>query len=253
MTTTQDIIANLRTREIENTGNGPLYRRLQTALKAVIDDGILQVDDALPSERDLANELSISRVTVRNAMRALVEEGVLVQRHGAGTFVAPRVEQALSRLTSFTEDMITRGMDPGAIWLEKTIGHASPEEAMALNLSPGTEVTRLRRLRTANDKPMALEYAVIPRAFLPSPDEVDKSLYDALARYNKKPERALQRLRAELFDGETAKILGVPDGSAALYIERRSFLANGTPVEFTRSYYRGDSYDFIAEMQVDAR
>ena len=100
---------------------------------------------------------------------------------------------------------------------------------------------------------MALEYAVVPRAFLPSPDEVEKSLYDALAKYGKKPERALQRLRAELFDGETAKILGVPDGSAALYIERRSFLANGTPVEFTRSYYRGDSYDFIAEMQVDAR
>ncbi|MDP2697945.1 GntR family transcriptional regulator [Thalassospira sp.] len=248
-----DVIASLRARDIENTGHGPLYRRLQVALKAIIDDGVLKVQDALPSERDLATELNISRVTVRNAVRALVEDGVLVQRHGAGTFVAPRVEQALSRLTSFTEDMTTRGLQPGAIWLEKSVGHASPEEAMALNLSPGTEVSRLRRLRTANDKPMALEFAVLPRAFLPSPEDVDKSLYDALARHGKKPDRALQRLRAELFDAETAKILGVPEGSAALYIERRSFLANGTPVEFTRSYYRGDSYDFIAEMQVDAR
>src|SRR5690606_7684051 len=104
MISTAAVIASLHARDIENIGHGPLYRRLQTAIKAVIDDGILKVDDALPSERDLANELGISRVTVRNAMRALVEEGVLVQRHGAGTFVAPRVEQALSRLTSFTED-----------------------------------------------------------------------------------------------------------------------------------------------------
>ncbi len=253
MIATDDVLNSLRARDFENTGHGPLYRRLQTAIKAIIDDGILKVEDALPSERELATELGISRVTVRNAVRSLVEDGVLIQRQGAGTFVAPRVEQALSRLTSFTEDMTTRGLQPGAIWLEKSVGYASPEEAMALNLSPGTEVARFRRLRTANDKPMALEFAVIPQQFIPDPEAVDKSLYDALATNGKKPERALQRLRAELFDSDTARALGVPEGSAALYIERRSFLTNGTPVEFTRSYYRGDSYDFIAEMQVDTR
>src|SRR5690606_15216544 len=137
-----DVIASLHARDIENIGHGPLYRRLQTAIKAVIDDGILKVDDALPSEGHLANALGIDRVTLRNALRARVVVRVLVQRHAAGTFVAPRVQQAPSRLTSFTYGMITRGMNPDANWIETTLGHASPGEAMALNLSPGAEVTR---------------------------------------------------------------------------------------------------------------
>ena len=104
--------------------------------------------------------LDISRVTVRKALAELVEDGVLTQKRGSGTFVtagSQRVEQRLSRLTSFTEDMLARGLTPSVKWLQKIVAAPSPEEAMVLGLSTGERVVRLRRLRLANDKPMALE------------------------------------------------------------------------------------------------
>lgn len=233
---------------LERDSPTPLYRRLQRGLRQAIDSGLFNPEDAIPPERDLAEALGVSRVTVRRALRTLVEEGLLYQRQGSGTFVAARVEQPLSRLSSFTEDMTTRGMEPGATWLDRSLGPASPLEAMALNLSPGAEVSRLYRLRSADGRPMALELATLPRRILPDPALVENSLYALLNQLGYKPVRALQHLRAELLSEEHARLLGVQPGGAALYIERRSFLENGQPVEFTRSHYRGDAYDFIAEL-----
>ncbi len=228
----------------------PLYRQLKQGLRRTVESGMLQVEDALPAERELASGLGVSRVTVRKAVRGLVEEGVLVRRHGSGTFVAVRLEQPLSKLSSFTEDISARGMTPGVVWLKRATGVATPREAMALNLSPGSAVSRLYRIRSANAKPMALEQATLPRRFLPEPTAVEHSLYRVLSARGHRPRRALQHLRAELFAAEQARLLGVAPGSAALYIERRSFLEDGTPVEFTRSHYRGDAYDFVAELHV---
>lgn len=229
----------------------PLYQQLQKHLRRLIDEGILEASEAIPPERDLAAALGVSRITVRKAVRGLVEDGLLAQRQGAGTFVVPRVEQPLSRLTGFTEDMQARGLKAGARWLDRSVGPASPEEAVALNLSPGTEVARLYRLRSADGRPLALELATVPRAVLPDPGAVEDSLYKALAATGHRPQRALQYLRAELLGEEQARLLKVPPGSAALFIKRYGYLADGRPVEFTRSHYRGDSYDFVAEMWLD--
>jgi len=97
---------------------------------------------------------------------------------------------------------------------------------------------------------MCLEHATLPRAMLDDPSRVETSLYQILEHDGYRPVRALQRLRAQLFDEEHARLMGVPPGTACLYIERRSFLADGTPVELVRSHYRGDSYDFVAELQL---
>ncbi|HXH03613.1 MAG TPA: GntR family transcriptional regulator [Candidatus Competibacteraceae bacterium] len=229
----------------------PLYHQVQQLLRRGVERGLLAPEQAIPAERDLAQGLGVSRVTVRKALDGLVEDGLLSRRQGAGTFVSPRVEQPLSYLTSFSEDMSARGIQAGAVWLERTLSIPSPEEAMALNLSPGEEVVRLHRLRTADGKPMALELATVPRALLPSPELVGQSLYQALARLGYRPVRALQRLRAESLSPEQARLLHVSAGAPALYIERRSFLADGRPVEFTRSHYRGDAYDFVAELKID--
>ncbi len=229
----------------------PLYQKLQRQLRRLIDDGLLPASEAIPPERELASGLGLSRITVRKAVRGLVEEGLLTQRQGAGTFVVPRVEQPLSRLTGFSEDMRSRGLRPTVEWLDRSTGQASPEEAVALNLSPGAEVSRLYRLRCADGRPLALERATIPRAFLANPGAVKSSLYEVLAAAGHRPVRALQYLRAELLDEEYARLLGVPAGSAALAIKRYGFLSDGRPVEYTRSHYRGDSYDFVAEMQLD--
>ncbi|MCR4281696.1 MAG: GntR family transcriptional regulator [Bauldia sp.] len=230
----------------------PLYLQLQRLVQELIRAGKLEVDAALPSERDLARQLGISRVTVRKALAGLVEKGVLVQRWGSGTFIAPsmHVEEALSRLSSFTDDMLARGLIPAAIVIERSSGQSSPKESMALGLSPGEPVSRLRRLRLAGGIPMAIEHAVVPARFLPDPEAVESSLYAALNARGHAPRRALQRLHAVLLNAAQAKLLQVTAASAALYIERRSFLASGEAVEFTSSYYRGDAYDFVAELSI---
>lgn len=229
----------------------PLYLRLQQRIREAIQCGDLRPTDALPAEREIADALNISRVTVRKALGGLVESGLLSQRRGSGTFVAqssPRVEQALSRLTSFTADMRLRGLKPTVRWLGREMSLASPQEAMRLSLSPSDTVSRLKRLRMASGTPMALELATVPTRFLPDPELVEGSLYDVLARRSALPVRALQRLSAANLEAEDARLLDVAPGSAALAIERLSFLDNGTPVEFTQSWYRGDTYDFVAEL-----
>lgn len=233
----------------------PLYLQLQRVIQEMIRTGKLKADEALPSERDLARQLGISRVTVRKALAGLVEKGVLVQRWGSGNFIAPamHVEQALSRLSSFTDDMLARGLAPGATVIERSKGPASPKEMMALGLSPGEQVSRLQRLRLAGGVPMAIEHAVVPARFLPDPEAVESSLYAVLAANGHSPRRALQRLHAVLLNGDQARLLNVPPASPGLYIERRSFLENGDAVEFTSSYYRGDAYDFVAELSIGER
>ncbi|HVJ34379.1 MAG TPA: GntR family transcriptional regulator [Terriglobia bacterium] len=231
----------------------PLYLRLQHMIREAVTSGILHELEALPGEREMAEMLGISRVTVRKALADLVSEGVLVQRRGSGTFVSQqrgRIEQPLSRLTSFTQDMRSRGLSAESQWLERSIALPTPQEAMVLGLSPGAEVCRLHRLRRADGVPMAIELAVVPRQFLPDPEIVGASLYAALDELGARPIRALQRLHAISLPEYEAGLLQVPVGSATLFIERVSYLPDGRTVEFTQSHYRGDTYDFVAELYV---
>lgn len=229
----------------------PLYRQLELALRRSIEARQIQPGDALPPERDVASQLGVSRITVRKALDALVSEGFLSRRQGAGTFVTRRVEKNFSKLTSFTEDMLARGLKPHSSWLSRSEAQVSPEEAITLGLSPGSRVFRFNRVRYADGVPMALEYAIVPTAFLECLDVVEGSLYESLARNGNQPSRVLQRLRAVPFNEEQAEILGVEPGHAGLLIERRGFSASGQLVESTRSYYRGDAYDFVAELKAE--
>ncbi|HYZ47851.1 MAG TPA: GntR family transcriptional regulator [Sphingomonas sp.] len=233
---------------LDGTGHAPLYLKLQDALRGVIDRGQVKAQEALPPERDLAQMLKVSRITVRKALDGLVSEGLLMRRQGAGTFVTGRVEKQFAKLTSFSEDMVSRGRRPGSEWLLKAKGAVTPDEALMLGLSPGTAVFRFHRIRFADEMPMALEQSTIAGSCLPSLDAVDVSLYEALEASGNRPVRALQRLRAVLFDEEQARLLHVEPGAPGLFIERRGFLEDGRTVEMTHSWYRGDAYDFVAEL-----
>ena len=224
------------------------YLRLRRALQNLMDAGVLRPGQALPSERDLAQLLDLSRVTIRKALAGLIESGLLVQRQGAGTFVAERILRQFSRLTSFTDDLRERGLNPQVRFLERSVGEVTPEESMALNLSPGSGVVRMYRLRHVDGSPIAIERTLVPYALLPDPDSVTTSLYEALDAYGHRPKRALQRLRAVALDEEAARHLELPVGAPGLLVERRAFLEDGRVVESTRSYYRGDAYDFVAEL-----
>jgi GntR family transcriptional regulator len=242
---------------LDEASHAPLYQQLHRALREAIADNRLSAEDALPPERELAEEFGVSRITIRKALDALVGEGMLTRRQGAGTFVAAkgedeRVEKSFSKLSSFSEDMISRGRRPESVWLSRSSGAVTPEESLTLGLSPGSQVYRFNRIRYADGDPMALEYSTVPGFCLPSEISVGESLYEALEKHSSRPARALQRLRAILFVGEKAKLLGVGEGSPGLLIERRGYLKDGRPVEFTQSYYRGDAYDFVAELTTSA-
>jgi GntR family transcriptional regulator len=228
----------------------PLYQQLQRALRRAIETRVLGPDDALPPERDLATELAVSRITVRKAIDGLVNEGILTRRQGSGTFVCARVEKNFSKLTSFSEDMRARGRNPRSVWLRRSVGTVTPEESLALRSSPGTPVYRFHRIRFADEAPMAVEYATLLAFCLPSLESVESSLYEALERTGNRPVRALQRLRAVLFTEEQAQLLQTRPKEAGLLVERLGFLKDERTVEFTQSYYRGDIYDFVAELSL---
>jgi GntR family transcriptional regulator len=233
---------------LDEASSLPLYQQLQRALREAMERRLLGPDDALPAERDLATEFAVSRITVRKAIDGLVTEGLLVRRQGSGTFVVARVEKNFSKLTSFSEDMRARGRNPRSVWLQRSEGTVSPEESLALRSSPGTPVYRFHRIRFANEAPMSLEYATVLASSLPSLDAVESSLYEALERAGNRPVRALQRLRAVLLTGEQAKLLQAKEKDAGLLVERLGFLKDGRAAEFSQSYYRGDIYDFVAEL-----
>lgn len=226
----------------------PLYQQLQRALREAIERKVLRPEDALPSERQLAADLKVSRITVRKALEGLIEEGLLVSRQGAGNFVGTRIDKNFAKLTSFSEDMRARGRVPRSEWLRRTEGTVTPEEALKLALSPGTRVYRYHRLRFADDEPMSIETCTVVASCLPGIDAVQESLYEALEHHGCRPVRALQRLRALLLDEEQARLLEAAAGDAGLMVERLGYLRDGRAVELSQSVYRGDTYDFVAEL-----
>ncbi|MBD8891230.1 GntR family transcriptional regulator [Roseibium litorale] len=230
--------------------DGPLYMRLKLAFEAFIHARQLQQGDALPSERDISEICNVSRVTVRRAIDALVDEGALVRRHGSGTFVAApreRIDQPLSCATSFSEDMARRGMVSSSRWLDRGLYLPSSDEMMSLGLTGNSKVARLKRLRLADGVPVALENASLPSDILPDPEKVDLSLYAHLASLKARPVRAVQRISARLLTSEEARLLAVPEGEAGLAVHRLAYLSSGRAIETTKTLYRSDLYDLVAE------
>ena len=227
------------------------YRSIAEDLRREIGEGRFAKAQRLPGERELAEDFGVSRATLRRAVAVLVDEGLLVQRQGAGAFIrraSPMVDQPFSRLVGFSELMRLRGFQPSSRNLDVGVFLPSPEEMTSLAVGPEESVVRLSRLRLADDVPMAIEHTAAPARFLPAVEKIGPSLYDTLAAAGHPPTRGLQRLRAVLLSDDDAALLGVPTGSPVLYIQRIAYLADGRGVEFTRSYYRSDTYEFVSEV-----
>ena len=234
---------------LDNDAASPLYLHLARALAQAIADGHYKSDEALPSERVLADALSVSRVTARKAIERLVEQGLIVRKRGSGNYIAPRLEQPVTRLSSFSEELHQRGFVPGSRWLHRGFAAAAPDERLSLELQPGERVARLERLRLADGTVMAYEVSVLPATVLPDPMKVEASLYTHLAQGGHSPVRALQHIRALNADARLAGLLEVPVSTAVMFITRVGYVASGKAVELTHSYCRSDYYDFVAEMR----
>lgn len=236
-----------------DSGGGPLYLQLHRRIVEAIHSGRLKPGDSLPPEREMANQTGLSRVTIRKGIETLVASGQLIQKRGSGTFVAAKIErlqQALSLLTSFTEDMARRGRQVESHWLERGLHAPTPEEVMALGLGADDRVARLKRVRSSDGISLAIEHASLPADILPDPQVIENSLYSVLQARGLRPVRAVQRISATSLGPKEADLLGIGTGSAALRIERVSYLGTGQVVEFTRSVYRGDAYDFAVELKL---
>lgn len=232
--------------------SSPMYLQLARKLAQTIREGGYKPDEALPSERVLAETLNVSRVTARSAIDQLVEQGLIIRKRGSGNYIAPLLEQPLSRLTSFSEELERRGYTPSSRWLNRTVSVAMTDEQLTLGLSPGARVARLERLRLADDVVMAYEVSILPQSVIADPMAVEGSLYEHLTRIRQSPVRALQHIRALNAQPRLAEQLGIPDRQAVLFITRIGYLESGQAVELTHSYCRSDYYDFVAEMKREA-
>ncbi len=231
----------------------PMYIQIEDELKRRMEKGEFPVGAAIPSERELTELFNVSRMTVRQSITNLVNDGLLYREKGRGTFVAsPKVEQPLIGMTSFTEDMQTRGMVPGNKLIRFETITPGPDIAKELQLEDGEKVFYVERIRYADDKPMALEKTYLPVKLFPqlSQETFTGSLYSLIEQEQQlKISHASQRMEAALVKPEEAELLQIQVPSAILLIERASYLTNSQPFEVVRSIYRADRYKFISEIQ----
>lgn len=233
----------------DDSQSTPLYLQLARNLEAAIHAGQWKSEQALPSERTLSQALSISRVTARKALEVLFSQGLIRRNQGSGTFITPRLEQPLSRLSSFSEMLRLKGFAPSSQWLERTITAPTHEELIRLCLSPNDKVARLKRLRKADDTVMAIEMSTLPASVIPRPQTLGSSLYEHLESIGKPIVRALQHIQAINASDDFAALVGIAPGTAMLLMTRIGYAQDNSPIEITDTYCRNDYYDFVAELR----
>ena len=230
----------------------PKYYRLKEALLRII--GELPAGTLLPPERVLCETYRVSRTTVRQALQELLVEGRLYRLQGKGTFVArPKVVQTLA-LTSYTHDMQARGLAPASRLLGADRAPASTEVAEMLELEPHSEVLRVERLRLADHEPMAVETLFVDGARFPRLERQlshARSFYELLqTEYGIELGEGEETIESALATPADARLLGTEVGSPVLLLTRRTWDAEGRPVEFVRSLYRGDRYRFLTRLRL---
>lgn len=195
-----------------------------------------------PSERELVQQFGVARMTVRQALDALVGEGLLERIPGRGTFVANNRVDHVPRLTGFAEEMTRRGMTPSSRTLVARIESAGPGVARALEIGVGDGVVHWQRLRMADGSPMCVEDAYLSAELVPGLlERLPDSLYADLERRNLAPTWGEDSVDAGLVQQPEAQLLGLPVGHPVLRVARRAFCGK-LPVEVSRSTYRADRF-----------
>ena len=249
------VLNNIKKAEnIDKQSPIPLYYQIMSQLREKISEGEYTVDDALPPERELVETYQVSRMTIRQAISELVNEGILIRRKGIGTFVAPpKLEQPLNSLTSFTEDMAQRGMKAGSRIISFREISPDPTIRKTLGLSANEKVFECVRLRLADEEPMALETTTLSVAICPGlqREELEnQSLYKVLTeRWGVQLSYATQSLEPILAPPYEATLLHVAPGAPLLLIHRITYDQQGQAFEYVKSLYRGDRYKFVTELR----
>lgn len=228
----------------------PLYEQIKDYLLAGIQNGDFPPGSRIPSERDLAQRFSVSRLTANKAVKQLERAGIVYAQVGKGTFITPALyQQQLNHLTSFTDEMLSRGYIASSKVLSTRMLDAPDHIARILDIPPGARVFELRRVRMADNEPMALEttnvVAIICPDLLDRHDFARESLYLVLRQhYGITLTHAEQTLEARLPSREEAKLLSVNPAMPILAMTRVAYTEEKSAVEYVQSAYRGDRYKF---------
>lgn len=241
--------------ELDRETSTPLYLQVKAWMLAQIDAGVFRPHRRIPSERALSERFGISRMTVRQALLELIQEGRLYARVGKGTFIAePPISQPLQGLTGFSEDMRARGIVASSRVLRVEIVPAPVESRHALRLRTGDRVLVLQRLRLADGSPLTIETAhlAFPGIERLATLDLSHSLYDILrADFGIVPASAEMEAVARRARAQEIALLDMPGDIAVLALERTTFDLDGRPFEHTTSVFRGDRYRLTMHLDLE--
>lgn len=237
---------------IDRESHVPIYYQIEKYILQLIQNQDLKSGDIIPSERELTELFNVSRMTVRQAVMNLVNEGVLTRLKGKGTFISDqKIEQPLQGLTSFTEDMQARGLSPSSLLLSFRLVPASHSTAQHLNINEHEPVYEIKRIRLADAIPMAIETTFLSANLIKgvTEDIVNRSLYAYIEETLQLTiDYANQVIESDAALDTDADLLHITPGAPVLLIQRLTYLENDTPLELVQSVYRADRYKFVINM-----
>ncbi|HEL0662385.1 TPA: GntR family transcriptional regulator [Streptococcus equi subsp. zooepidemicus] len=228
----------------------PAYIKIHDAIKKDIEKEVWTIGSRLPSERDLAEHFEVSRMTLRQAITLLVEEGILERRVGSGTYVAShRVQERMRGTTSFTEIVNSQGRKPSSKLISYQRQLASDTEINQLHLEESDYVIRMERIRYADKVPLVYEVASIPEKFIKNVKKTDitEHFFQTLTSNGYEIGKSQQTIYAKIASERVASYLEVAKGHAILALTQVSFFTDGRPFEYVRSQYVGDRFEFYLE------
>lgn len=238
---------------IDRRSKLPYYQQLYEILRGKIARKEWKPGDMIPPESDLIETYQVSRSTVRQVLDMLVNEGLIYRERGRGSFIAQlTLEQSMTRIVSFTEDMHQRGLEPSTRVLSARLIPASKDIAERLQVPTGEPLACVERLRLADNKPMSIEESYLVHRYCPDVlqhDYARQPLREILKRdYSIRLVNAKQIIRAIPAPTNLAEFLEVHSRSPLLFVERVSFSQTNLPIEFLRIYYRADRYSLFNEL-----
>ncbi|WP_071131129.1 GntR family transcriptional regulator [Enterococcus timonensis] len=231
-------------------GAVPVYIKIHDQLKNEIEKGLWQVGDRLPAERELAVRFKVSRMTLRQAIQTLADEGILERKVGSGTFVASeKVQEKMTGTTSFTEIMLSQNKKPSSKTIAYYLTKPSSSEMERLQLTDESNIIRMERIRYADGVPICFEVAAIPADLVKdfSKSEVTNSFYQSLANHGFTVGHAEQTISAITAAEQIADYLDMKRGEAILRLRQISYFENGRPFEYVRTQYAGGRFEFYLE------
>ena len=230
----------------------PLYIQIAEGLISQIESGTLTPGEQLPPERDLSETLGVNRMTLRRALGVLESQGLILRKHGIGTFIAEsKIDRQMDVVFRFTSGMQNRGLTPGAEMISFEEVPAESVLAKDLAIPNSAPVHSFVRLRSINHEPVMLESYKIPLERFPGLDRYDlegQSIYEIMeSEYGVPIARARQSFEPVTASDFEAELLDINFGDALMLETRLSYDSSNRPIEYGKDRYRGDRFRFVTE------